>query len=332
MKSILMKLVKYFMLFLFVFLMGTGIGTICHKQIVEALEQLNLSSYMRNKIILQISNINTAKMFNNVSTIKDAYIIRGSMRCLLPSINDIEKLPKSSQYQLLQQRINKIAEIELSYEKTINKLSESGSNWLQKISNINQLRKLQVTKSQQEAKQVVNYLIKILPTQIEINKIDPSFQNVFKFAVLAKKNQIKLAYIQQVQSLVSQQKPKVKLQSRNINSTFKCPSPELIVRNKNNAGVYYANDQHWLNNYMGWAVPDVISFMQVIIYNTGNVECYYNWPSPKEQGTKLWMTVKLSSDVTQKIQPFGTYWNVNKDNKLCSSGIDSCAMRSKKRK
>ena len=332
MKSNAMETVKQLLLTLFIFVASIGIGAIYHEEIIETLEHYNLSSYMQNKMLLQMSNIDVVKKFNNASTIQEADTVKGALSCLLPSIMDIEALQKKSHDQLLHLREIKLSEIQLTYENRVNKLSESGNYLLQKISNINPLKQLKVAKEQSEAGEEVSFVIKKLPTKVEINKVDPSLQSALKFAVLAKKNQIKLAYVEQVKRLIPQERPTIKLQARKINSIFKCPSPEFVVSKRKVIGIYYANEQQWLNGYMGWSVPQTINFMQVLIDKTGSVECYYNWPSPKEQGTNLWMTVKLSSDVMQKVQPFGTYWDVKKKtkNKSCTSGIDACAMSSKK--
>lgn len=65
--------------------------------------------------------------------------------------------------------------------------------------------------------------------------------------------------------------------------------------------------------------------MQASITEDNNVSCYYQWNNPKEPGTNLWMTVKLSPLVNQKIRSYGSYWQQDKSTNMCSTGINACA-------
>lgn len=53
-----------------------------------------------------------------------------------------------------------------------------------------------------------------------------------------------------------------------------------------------------------------------------------------QKGTNLWMTIKLSPNVTQSIEPYdGSYWNkIESQNKLCYAGINTCAYHLLKQK
>ena len=105
-----------------------------------------------------------------------------------------------------------------------------------------------------------------------------------------------------------------------------CPSTAMVKMNQSNPNSFNTEEMIWTIDFQGWKAPDKIGFMQAIINKENNLVCYYQWPNPQDQGKKLWMTVQLSPLVTQKIKPFGTYWNkVKEDMTLCSAGINSCA-------
>jgi hypothetical protein len=104
-----------------------------------------------------------------------------------------------------------------------------------------------------------------------------------------------------------------------------CPAPEQTVANQSNPGAFSINGVDWVVDYHGWPAPEQIGFMQVLITEDNNVSCYYQWNNPKEPGTNLWMTVKLSPLVNQKIRSYGSYWQQDKSTNICSAGINACA-------
>ncbi|WP_058535135.1 hypothetical protein [Legionella saoudiensis] len=108
-----------------------------------------------------------------------------------------------------------------------------------------------------------------------------------------------------------------------------CPAPDQVVANQSNPGAFTVNGLDWVIDYHGWTIPEKIGFMQVLITEDYNVSCYYRWSNPKEPGTNLWMTVKLSPLVTQTISTYGSYWQQDKSSSICSAGINACAFEIK---
>lgn len=105
-----------------------------------------------------------------------------------------------------------------------------------------------------------------------------------------------------------------------------CPAPDQVSANQSNPDAFSINGVNWVVDYHGWSAPEKIGFMHALITEAGNVSCYYQWNDPKNPGTNLWMTVKLSPLINQKIRSYGAYWQQdNRSAKICSVGINACA-------
>ena len=99
-----------------------------------------------------------------------------------------------------------------------------------------------------------------------------------------------------------------------------CPPTELVITNQSNPQSFEVTRMNWIVDYHPSQAPEKIGFMQAL-YKDNNITCYYQWENPQDKSTKLWMMVKLSPSVNDKILPYGSYWNKN----LCSAGINACA-------
>jgi hypothetical protein len=101
-----------------------------------------------------------------------------------------------------------------------------------------------------------------------------------------------------------------------------CPSPDIVSANQNNSQSFIVDGKGWVIDYHSGLAPEKIGFMQALFENK-NIICYYQWHNDQKPGTNLWMTIKLSPSVKDRISLYGSYW---KDN-LCTSGIEACAFQ-----
>ncbi|AWN73383.1 hypothetical protein LEAN103870_15690 [Legionella anisa] len=105
-----------------------------------------------------------------------------------------------------------------------------------------------------------------------------------------------------------------------------CPPPKIVKEHQYSPEAFQVEQLYWQMDYQGWQAPDGVGFMQALINADNNLVCYYQWPNPKEKGTYLWMTIRLSPSVNQLVKPYGSYWTIQKKEKqaLCRSGINAC--------
>ncbi|WP_392537859.1 hypothetical protein [Legionella sp. 227] len=104
-----------------------------------------------------------------------------------------------------------------------------------------------------------------------------------------------------------------------------CPPAAEVIKNQYHAQAFQVGTLYWQMDYQEWKAPDDVGFMQALINPNNNLVCYYHWPSPKEKGTYLWMTIHLSPSVNQIVKPYGAYWAKEEKQMLCTAGINACA-------
>ncbi|PWY54573.1 hypothetical protein DGG96_11410 [Legionella qingyii] len=107
-----------------------------------------------------------------------------------------------------------------------------------------------------------------------------------------------------------------------------CPPPNIVQKHQYDPEAFQVEKLYWQMEYQGWKAPENIGFMQALINSNNNLVCYYQWPSPKDKGTYLWMTIHLSPSVHQSVKPYGPYWSIQKKEKQarCNSGINACGI------
>lgn len=104
-----------------------------------------------------------------------------------------------------------------------------------------------------------------------------------------------------------------------------CPPPSDVVKHQYDPDTFQIGALFWQMEYEGWKAPEKIGFMQALINQNNNLVCYYQWPNPKEKGTNLWMTIRLSPSVNQIVKSHGQHWSTQQGQALCNSGINACA-------
>ncbi|PJD93514.1 MAG: hypothetical protein CK423_07080 [Legionella sp.] len=108
-----------------------------------------------------------------------------------------------------------------------------------------------------------------------------------------------------------------------------CPSPSIVKNHQYHSGAFEENHLSWQMMYQLWESSQEISFMQALIKDNDSLVCYYNWPNPQNKENYLWLTVQLSPEANQAVQPAGLHWSKEQDNDTplfkCAGGIHTCA-------
>lgn len=108
-----------------------------------------------------------------------------------------------------------------------------------------------------------------------------------------------------------------------------CPSAKLALNNFRKVGKWPAQNLLWSKECCSWIPEKKIEFSQAMLDKDDNLYCYYQWPSSKQPGTRLWSVFKLNRSEHMAIRMAGPYWGTgdNDAEKLCNASIDACGFQ-----